>query len=131
VRTLLRLLLILLAVVVLFYLVLAPMMMVLSIALPNFLKATSHPMAMGAFHPSRLGVGLMSMPVMIVLMVFVFAFAVIVLKMIVRGGNGGHSPMEADETRMMQEIYHGLSRMEKRVEALETILLERARKDKH
>ena len=35
--------------------------------------------------------------------------------------------MEPDETRMMQEIYHGLSRMEKRVEALETILLDRAR----
>ncbi len=34
-----------------------------------------------------------------------------------------------DETRMIQDIYNGLSKMEKRVEALETILIERKRKD--
>lgn len=34
-----------------------------------------------------------------------------------------------EETRMIQEIYHGLSRMEERVEALETILIERTKKD--
>lgn len=34
-----------------------------------------------------------------------------------------------DEAKMIQEIYRGLSLMEKRVEALETILLERERKD--
>lgn len=31
----------------------------------------------------------------------------------------------AEETRMIQDIYQGLSRMEERVEALETILIER------
>jgi hypothetical protein len=31
---------------------------------------------------------------------------------------------EADETRMIQEIYQGLLRMEERVEALETIILD-------
>jgi phage shock protein B len=36
---------------------------------------------------------------------------------------------ETEETRMIQEIYRGLSRMEERVEALETILLEKKRKD--
>ncbi len=35
----------------------------------------------------------------------------------------------AEEDRMIQEIYHGLSRMEERVEALETILIERQKKD--
>ncbi len=34
-----------------------------------------------------------------------------------------------DETRMIQDIYHGLSKMEARVEALETILIERQKKD--
>lgn len=34
-----------------------------------------------------------------------------------------------DETRMIQEIYRDLSKMEERVEALETILIERQRKD--
>jgi phage shock protein B len=33
--------------------------------------------------------------------------------------------METDETKMVQEIYQGLSDMEERVEALETILLDR------
>lgn len=34
-----------------------------------------------------------------------------------------------DETRMIQDIYHGLSKMEARVETLETILIERQKKD--
>lgn len=37
---------------------------------------------------------------------------------------------EAQEAKMIQEIYHGLSRMEARVEALETILMERMGKDR-
>lgn len=45
---------------------------------------------------------------------------------------GGVSPkdrkFQADEAKMIQEIYQGLSRMEKRVETLETILLESDRK---
>jgi phage shock protein B len=36
---------------------------------------------------------------------------------------------QADEARMIQEIYQGLSRMEERVESLETILLDSDKKD--
>jgi hypothetical protein len=32
---------------------------------------------------------------------------------------------QADETKIIQEIYQGLSKMEQRVEALETIILDR------
>ena len=35
---------------------------------------------------------------------------------------------QSDEARMIQEIYKGLSRMEQRVEALETIILDREKK---
>ena len=35
--------------------------------------------------------------------------------------------IQADEARIIQEIYQGLARMEERVESLETILLERER----
>ena len=35
----------------------------------------------------------------------------------------------ADETKMIQDIFNGLSKMEERIEALETILIERQRKD--
>ncbi len=46
---------------------------------------------------------------------------------------GGFSKKEktanAEETKMIQDIYHGLSKMEERVETLETILLDRRKKD--
>jgi phage shock protein B len=35
----------------------------------------------------------------------------------------------ADEAKMIQDMYRGLSQMEKRVDALETILMDRQRKD--
>ena len=35
----------------------------------------------------------------------------------------------AQEAKMIQDIYHGLSKMEERVETLETILMEHRRKD--
>ncbi len=35
----------------------------------------------------------------------------------------------ADETKMIQDIFNGLSKMEERIEALETILIERQRKN--
>jgi phage shock protein B len=38
--------------------------------------------------------------------------------------------LESEEARMVQEIYQGLSKMEKRLEALETIILDRGRKDR-
>jgi phage shock protein B len=34
----------------------------------------------------------------------------------------------ADETKMIQDIYNGLTKMEERIEALETILIERQKK---
>jgi len=37
--------------------------------------------------------------------------------------------LQTDEARMIQEIYQGLSRMEGRVEALETIVLDHERKE--
>jgi hypothetical protein len=46
---------------------------------------------------------------------------------------GGATPkgqkFQAEEAKMVQEIYQGLSRMEERIEALETIILDRERKD--
>ncbi|MFW6114878.1 MAG: phage-shock protein [Thermodesulfobacteriota bacterium] len=65
----------------------------------------------------------------------ILALAIIgsTIVMIVKVLKGGFSPrsrkFEAEETRMIQEMYQGLSRMEQRVEALETILLDRERKE--
>jgi phage shock protein B len=37
--------------------------------------------------------------------------------------------LDDQEAKMIQEIYHGLTKMEERVEALETLLLEKEKKD--
>jgi phage shock protein B len=53
--------------------------------------------------------------------------------MVIKILKGGISPKgrraETEEARVIQEIYQGLGRMESRVEALETLLLERDGKD--
>jgi phage shock protein B len=52
----------------------------------------------------------------------------------IRIAKGGFSrkgqAYQAAESRMIQELYQGLSRMEERVDALETILLDQERKGK-
>ena len=49
---------------------------------------------------------------------------------IIRGSvsKGGRTPAD-EEAKMIQEIYHGLTQMEARVEALETLLLEKEKKE--
>jgi len=45
-------------------------------------------------------------------------------------GNGSGDSMRSDEAKLMQELYQGLSKLEERVESLETILLDRKEKDR-
>ena len=65
----------------------------------------------------------------------VIALAVIggTILMAIKFRHGGVSrtdqKYQAEEARMIQEIYQSLSRMEKRVEALETILMDGKGKD--
>ncbi len=55
----------------------------------------------------------------------------IIIGIIRAARTGGISKKEkaaqADETKMIQDIFNGLSKMEARVEALETILIERGK----
>ena len=44
---------------------------------------------------------------------------------------GASRKNQAEDSKIIQEIYQGLSRMEERVEALETILLDREKRDHH
>ena len=64
---------------------------------------------------------------------FIATLGLICIGIIRVAKTGGLSKKEkqfhAEETKMIQDIYHGLSKMEERVEALETILIERQRKD--
>ncbi len=76
--------------------------------------------------------------VLIVLIVFaglVLSLAVVggTLLMLVRLRQGGLSKKDREqqvgEAEMIQEIYSGLSKMEKRIDALETILMDRQQKE--
>lgn len=63
----------------------------------------------------------------------VTTIGLLIIGIIKAAKTGGLSKKEkqahTDETQMIQDIYHGLSKMEDRIEALETILIERQRKD--
>lgn len=65
---------------------------------------------------------------------FLATVGLIVIGIIRAAKTGGISKKDRkaqdEETRMIQDIYHGLSKMEERVEALETILIERRKKDR-
>lgn len=51
-----------------------------------------------------------------------FTAIAIVTLIVGRGKKGRHS--DADEARLMQEIHQGMMKLEKRLEALETIVIE-------
>jgi phage shock protein B len=55
---------------------------------------------------------------------------VIAIKLFSGGISRTDRKQQAEETKMIQEIYQGLSRMDERVEALETILLDRDGKER-
>ena len=51
------------------------------------------------------------------------------LKILKGGVSRTDQKIQAEEARVILEIYQGLSRMEKRVEALETLVLDHERKE--
>ena len=78
----------------------------------------------------------MSVGALAVLMVFLIPLVVVIgglivaaLGILTRGGRRRSGPESEEETRMIQEIYSGLARLDERVEALETLVLDKERKD--
>lgn len=78
-----------------------------------------------------MGVGVME------LFIVVFAITAVIILPLVLGAwvvvklvsGGKDRKASEEESQIIQELYHGLGRMEQRVEALETLLLERERKE--
>jgi phage shock protein B len=64
-----------------------------------------------------------------VLLIFGGPVFLIALGILKGGKNKKGRKMEADEARRVQEIYQGITRMEERIEALETIILEHQKKE--
>lgn len=53
------------------------------------------------------------------------------MKIIKGGGSGRGRKSQSEEAMMIQEIFSGLSRMEERVDSLETLLLKKERSRHH
>ena len=53
-----------------------------------------------------------------------------IVKMRLEGSPRRSKKKDAEETKIIQEVYQGLNKMEKRIDALETILLEQEEKQK-
>ncbi len=67
----------------------------------------------------------------ILIPLLVLAGIIALVARLFQGSLARRQPQEReDETRMIQEIYNKLSRMEERVDVLETLLLEDARRDR-
>lgn len=57
---------------------------------------------------------------------------IVELAKMLRRSEGHHGGVQsAEETRLMQQMHRQLERMEERIEALETILIEREREEAH
>ncbi|MFW5488687.1 MAG: hypothetical protein ACNI3A_09765 [Desulfovibrio sp.] len=64
----------------------------------------------------------------IIKLVIIFAFILGILKL--RQGSGKDKERDAEDTKTIQELYQGFERMEERVDSLETLLLDKNKKDK-
>ena len=76
-----------------------------------------------------MGVGLVWLLMIIVVVLLMGALMLAALRFLTGRGRKRDGASSEEETRMMQEIYHGLAELGERVEALETLLVERQRKD--
>ena len=77
------------------------------------------------------GIGLIELIIIAgVAIVLIIAIGAIILAALrTFGGARSQKPRAGttEETRMIQELYNGLSKMEKRIESLETILMDRVK----
>lgn len=62
--------------------------------------------------------------------IVVFGFILAMKRVHIGGSSRERGRLSEEETRLIQELHRGLTKMEERVEALEMILLEREGKDK-
>ena len=67
----------------------------------------------------------------IVLALAIIGSTILMAIKIIKGGvSRTGQKSQAEEARMIQEIYEGLSEMEQRIDSLETIILDSKRKDR-
>lgn len=74
-----------------------------------------------------MGFGAAELALFIPLAAIVMVGTIIIVAILKSGSSKGRSEDDTDAYQVLQELHRGLSRMEERVEALETLLLERRR----
>ena len=67
--------------------------------------------------------------VLVIAIPFLFIFGVVCLIVFAVRRGSKQQNISTEETRMLQEMFMGLKRMEDRVDALETILMDKMKKD--
>jgi phage shock protein B len=67
---------------------------------------------------------LLTLGVLFILGLGCVAAVVMIIKAVAGGGSKADQQTAAEETEMIQEMYHGFRKMEKRIESLETLLLD-------
>jgi phage shock protein B len=73
--------------------------------------------------------GLLMLIAMAISFIFIVAVGTLAWKLLASGTRSVARDSEVDEARMIQDIYHGLTKMQDRVEALETLLMDAGRKE--
>ena len=66
----------------------------------------------------------------VLILAIICSTILIAIKIIKGGVSRKGQKNQTNEARMIQEIYQGISKMEERVEALETLILDRDRKER-
>ncbi len=98
--------------------------MTLARAAAGVFQAPLRMVGMTGGHAAHSSIAILPMLVFVLLVGAGFLIAMRALRAR-RGGRGGYEPESAaDEAHMMREIHQSLTRMEDRIEALETILLD-------
>lgn len=107
-------------------LVLSIGLMFVSIAVPSLLTGGME----AGLHPIR-GTWVSLFPIVTILMIGLMGIGIAwAAAFAVRRPKKQEKQLDAEETQIVQEVYRGLAAMEKRIEALETILLDRARENR-
>lgn len=64
----------------------------------------------------------------VIALIIIAGFLLSAIKILKGGGSGKPAAQNAQEARLMQDIYQGLEKLERRIDALETIMLDREKR---
>jgi phage shock protein B len=97
----------------------------LGVAIPELGRELGYSPNQGMDPIASVFVGLVPLVGFALMLLFCLCVVAFVMRMVGREPSRAKAKDAMEETRLIQELYHGMSRMEKRIESLETLLLDR------